>query len=275
MWGLPEALRPGWQARCLGTCAFSQNPLPGPRALWLYGEAGPECSASGFSTRSQQSGCWWELPDASNPVWAQIPTFTGLPPLSLQQRQGRTPTQQEPPLSKNPSPLRKNPHSEEEPHVSALTRGDLCTTRAAAISKCLIWSQTICNRIKSFPNHSPLSKYKNPERPNKMKSARSDFFREKCSLMSPFKRDNYFCRRNNHCNHLLTLLVPHSNCFNNKNKTRALPICRQKSCLLGNWASSHLPTPTLPLSKGISEPAIWELGNSTLFLANLWMQFWH
>lgn len=43
---------------------------------------------------------------------------------------------------------------------------------------------------------------------------------EKCSLMSPLKRKNYFCKRNNSCSHLLSLFVQHSKCFNNKSRTR-------------------------------------------------------
>lgn len=151
-----------------------------------------------------------------------------------------------------------------------------CTTRAAATSKCLIFSPTICNIIKSFPNHTHhlantkiqkgQTKWTLPE---VISSERNVLW---CLLL---KGTITFVGE------ITTVIICSLFWFNTEivsiTKTRGEPepICRQQSCLLGNWAPSHLPTPTLPLSKGISEPAIWELGNSTLFLANLWMQFWH
>lgn len=91
-----------------------------------------------------------------------------------------------------------------------------------------------------------LNIYEIKKRPNTMNSPRSD-------LVSG---EMFFA-----WSHLLSLSLQHSECLNSKNETRAPHLRREESGLLGN-ASSHLPSPTLPLSKGISEPAIWKLGNS-------------
>lgn len=160
--------------------------------------------------------------------------------------------------------LRKNPTKEEPHHVSALTKCESCIRRGAAISKYLICSQTTCNIIKSFPNHTHHLANTKIKKTEQNELCQKWFLqREKCALMSPFKRNNDFCKRNNYCNHLLLFLFNTAIVSILKTRLGPCPFAPQKSCLLGNCASSHLPTPTLPLSKGISEPAIWEPGNST------------
>lgn len=159
--------------------------------------------------------------------------------------------------------LRKNPAKEEPPRVSALTMCHRCIRRGAAISRCHICSQTICNIIKSFPNHTHHLANTKINKTEQNELCQKWFLqREKCALMSPFKRNNDFVREMTTVI-ICSLFLFNSNCFNTKNKTGAVPIAPQKSCLLGSCASSHLPAPTRPLSKGISKPATGEPGNST------------
>lgn len=134
-------------------------------------------------------------------------------------------------------------------------------SRTAAVTpRCLTFSRTICNIIKSFPNHTRhLSNSK--IRPNKHTLSEVIFSdRKQCSLMSHFKRKNDFRKRNNYCNHLL--FVQPSNCFDNENQTGASPVCPESSCLLGRQLPPTSP-PLLFLSKGISGPAVREPGNRT------------
>lgn len=115
-----------------GDLSFLAGPPAWPPCTVAPRRGRPRALSFWVSKKSQQPGFLWKLPYFSNPVWVKVATFPG----------SRFYLWRE---------LRKNPAKEEPPRVSALTS---CIRRGAAISRCLICSQTICNIIKSFPNHT-------------------------------------------------------------------------------------------------------------------------
>lgn len=157
--------------------------------------------------------------------------------------------------------------SEEEPHVLTTTRFQSLHQKEEPrklSNAFFFFLPTICSTIKSFPNHTQyLSNTKTKKGWRKVTLPEVIASEgEACSLMFPLKTKNYFWKKNNHCSHLLPL--SNTAVVSTENAAlRPFPLASGRRAASRWQLPSYLPTPTLPLSKGISEPAIWELGNST------------
>lgn len=112
-----------------GDLSFPTGPPARPQRTVAPGEAGPEHSASGFPRKANNldfSGSFPIFQTLFGSKWphSQASRFY----LCRELRTHRAVFQ---------------------PH-----QVDCCIRRGAVISKCLICSQTLCNIIKSFPNHT-------------------------------------------------------------------------------------------------------------------------
>lgn len=175
-------------------------------------------------------------PDFSSPVWATVPRPQAF----------RVHLRAEPPLrGAEAGPQASSPASFKAPQ--RLPGVLLFHKLSATLSSRFLITLDIYRTQKTRLNKYALSEVIFSER-------------KQCSLMSHFKRKNYFHNRNKYCNHLL--FVQPSNCFDNKKQAGALPVCPEGCCLLGRQLPPTFPHPLL-LSKGISGPAVREPGNST------------
>lgn len=176
--------------------AHSPNPRRTCSSLWGLLPAAVHCSseetqAQGAPAYGFSSFILWSFPIFIKPCLVQRAPTSRPSILSPQEEISRR-------------EVRKNPIFQRSPGSNH------CVRRAEVTFKCLlIFLPTICNIIKSFPNHTRYLTN------TKIKKGRTKVTLpevvcsegEKCSLMSPLKRKNYVWKRNNHCSHLLTLFV--------------------------------------------------------------------